>query len=483
MATYNFEIPHFVINEVRSPNDDTLVSSTALTVQNQFGGLHQHWDPKGVLYGDQGDGAILATGLLFEGVDIPDPTPDHPDGGSLCWSFTLTNSGHADSGFLAALNKLTDAFTGALADKTVDAVEAGDVGAAFTHFLLTAGVAGAQEVINLLTANCDGGVASGAFEFTAANLAAMTAATGVWQVVRNNPGDNSPAGCGDNSNYDVAYRISLPGRLHWSGEEDLGGVLTSAPAATSFGLNHLQLFARGTTNELGHRWWDGNGWGGWDGIGGVLTSGPAAASWAPNRLDLFYLGQNQHLWHKSWQDGNWSGEDDRGVGPASDPAVASWGPNRLDIFYRGQDNHLKHIWWDGNAWQGEEDLGGVMNSGPGVAAWGPNRLDVFYRGPSNQLLHQWWDGNTWQGEEDLGGVLTTDPAVASWAPNRLDVFYAGADSQLVHKWWDGTGWSGEENLGGQLTSRPTATSWGYYRIDVFYRGPNDTLLHRWFPGW
>src|SRR5579859_1003539 len=113
MAVYNFEIPHFVINEVRSPDDDTLFASTSLKVMNIFGGLHHDWGTIGTSLGDNSDGSILATGLMWEGVDVPDPTPEAPDGGSICWTFALMNAGNADGGFLPALNKLTDAFAGA----------------------------------------------------------------------------------------------------------------------------------------------------------------------------------------------------------------------------------------------------------------------------------------------------------------------------------------------------------------------------------
>ena len=42
------------------------------------------------------------------------------------------------------------------------------------------------------------------------------------------------------------------------------------------------------------------GWSGWEDLGGVLTSAPAAASWQPNRLDVFAKGQNNALWHIYW---------------------------------------------------------------------------------------------------------------------------------------------------------------------------------------
>lgn len=231
MAVYNLEIPLFVINQVRSRYNDTLFASTALKVRAAGDGLHHDWGSAGTALGDRPAGSVLTTGLMWAGVDVPDPTPQAPDGGAVCWTFTLMNAGHADNGFLPALNKLTDAFAGALADKAVDAAEAGNVGAAFTHFLQTVELIGVQEVVNLLTANCDGGVASGAFDLTAVDLANMTGpGNGVWKVTKNNPGYDSAAGCGGaNSNYDVGYRISLEGRLTWSGEEDLGGSSPPSP--------------------------------------------------------------------------------------------------------------------------------------------------------------------------------------------------------------------------------------------------------------
>jgi hypothetical protein len=49
------------------------------------------------------------------------------------------------------------------------------------------------------------------------------------------------------------YGISLrDAALPWSGEEDLGGILTSAPAVASWGLNRLDCFARGLNNHMWH---------------------------------------------------------------------------------------------------------------------------------------------------------------------------------------------------------------------------------------
>jgi hypothetical protein len=143
-------------------------------------------------------------------------------------------------------------------------------------------------------------------------------------------------------------------------------------------------------------------------LGGVLTSAPAAESWGPNRIDVIVRGTNNAVWHKRWAPG-WSGWSSLGGIATSDPAICSWGTNRLDVFVRGTDNALWHKWWNGSSWSGWESLGGVLSSAPAAVSWGPNRIDVFVRGTDNALWHKWWNGSSWSGWESLGGVLTSAP--------------------------------------------------------------------------
>ena len=283
---------------------------------------------------------------------------------------------------------------------------------------------------------------------------------------------------------DATYHVTFKHERgpHWSGWERLGGVLASAPAASSWSANRLDIFARGSDNRLKHKWWDGNQWQGWEDLGGRLTAAPAAVSWGPNRIDCFVRGSDNQLWHKWWDGNQWQRWEDLGGELASAPAASSWSANRLDIFARGSDNRLKHKWWDGNQWQGWEDLGGRLTAAPAAVSWGPNRIDCFVRGSDNQLWHKWWDGNQWQRWEDLGGELASAPAASSWSANRLDIFARGSDNRLKHKWWDGNQWQGWEDLGGRLTAAPAAVSWGPNRIDCFVRGSDNQLWHKWWDG-
>lgn len=177
------------------------------------------------------------------------------------------------------------------------------------------------------------------------------------------------------------------------------------------------------------------GWSNWEDLGGVLTSAPAVASWQPNRLDVFGRGQNNALWHKYWDGRQWSGWEDLGGVLTSPPAAVSWGPNRIDIFARGQNQSLWHLYWDQTRWSSWEDLGGgSITSGSAAASTGVNRLEIFSRGSQNQLLFRTWNGNRWTGWQSLGGVITSEPAAVSWGGNRLDVFARGQNNSLWHIW-------------------------------------------------
>jgi hypothetical protein len=165
------------------------------------GGFHNSVSSPTVQLGDHGKESTVSTPLLFENVDVPDPTADAPDGGSISWAFLLLNKGHQDSIFLNAVidtvndlakelakNKIKDDIPlQVLADLVLDTLK----------FLL-----------NLLRANCDGPVASLTKTFSAAQLAQMTSNPSGFDDGVLCPGIDSPAGCGSNSKYTVYFDIN-----------------------------------------------------------------------------------------------------------------------------------------------------------------------------------------------------------------------------------------------------------------------------------
>ena len=258
----------------------------------------------------------------------------------------------------------------------------------------------------------------------------------------------------------------------------LGGGMTSAPDASSWGVSRADVFIRGNDGALWQNSWDGTQWLGWNGLGGLIVGDPGAVSWGASRIDVFARGSDNALWHRWFDSGVWSGWQQLGGIIATGPDVASWGMGRLDIFALAPDQSLYHKWWDGNAWGGWEALGGYLTSDATVVSWGANRIDLFARGTDNGLWHKWWSGTSWNGWVPLGGSITSAPQTTSCAFGHLDVFANGADGALWHMGWNGSQWTDWQSLGGRWTSGPGAVCRaGATAADVFARGSDGALWH------
>ena len=206
-------------------------------------------------------------------------------------------------------------------------------------------------------------------------------------------------------------------------------------------------------------------WAAFEDLGGAMTSAPAAAAWAPSRLDVFYRGTDGAIWHLGWDGTKWVGPESRGGELSSAPGAVSWGLGRIDLFARGlHDNACWHRWFDGGAWHPWESLGNSLTSAPAASSWGTNRVDVFARGPKGDCIHRWYDSG-WRGWESLGGNLRdgTAPAAVGTAPGRLALFHVDAATQrLTMRWFGAAGWSDWITPAGNLnlTSSPAASSTG-----------------------
>lgn len=238
----------------------------------------------------------------------------------------------------------------------------------------------------------------------------------------------------------------------WTGWQDLGGALTSAPAVASWGANRLDVFARGIDNTLQHIWYDGT-WHKWESLGGKLTSAPTVASWEAGRLDIFARTTGNTMIHK-WFASGWSNWENLGGGLTSAPTAASWGKSRLDVFARGKDNALWHKYFNGK-WSGWESLGGLISSAPSAASWGANRLDIMARGGDNYMYQRWYDGK-WHPWVRLTGPLGSAPAVTARASTRLDIFALDAKGEVLQQSYYGSsgGWGVLRRIFGMAPAVP-----------------------------
>ncbi|MBN1630072.1 MAG: S-layer homology domain-containing protein [Thermoleophilia bacterium] len=279
--------------------------------------------------------------------------------------------------------------------------------------------------------------------------------------------------------------------------ENLGGGLTSAPAACSRGHGLIDVFAGGANGTVLHRAWNGS-WSEWEDLGGDMKPGsdPAAVSWGGDRLDVFIRGNDDALWH-TWRDSSgWSPWESLGGILASSPAAAyrDEGPGRkwVDVFAVGPDLTIWQREFDGTSWSGwTSDVARAPALGagfaPAAATWGGTRIDLVVCAADQGLRRSYLPpGGSWMGWNDLGGTATSRASVCtwgSWAEGRLDVFMRGADGGLWHRSVVSSLWTRWENMGvGGIASAPAAVAWGSKRIDVFVRGTDDSLLHRWYDG-
>lgn len=252
-------------------------------------------------------------------------------------------------------------------------------------------------------------------------------------------------------------------RVKWDGTkwgtdwEDLGGVVISELAVTSWEPKRLDLFGIGSDDRLYHHSYDGDSYGWqstWDSLDGIFTSAPAAVSWGPDRLDVFGLGSDFAMYTRNWDGSKWSEYLNLGGNWASPPAVVSWGAGRLDLFVIGADSDLWHLSFeDGNGWQSQWDsLGGPFDSPPAAVSRDRDRLSVFAADSRGRVWHREWDGDSWQDWEGLGA-----PGESGRDERNRPQDKGSPDGPSVPKDATGTPSSSETTGGSRTADKPKET--------------------------
>jgi hypothetical protein len=281
--------------------------------------------------------------------------------------------------------------------------------------------------------------------------------------------------------------------------EDLGGPITSAPAACSRAYGLLDVFARGRNGSLVHKSWNGLDWSSWEDLGGSVKAGsdPAVASWGADRLDVFARGGDDALWHMSWDGSSWSGWESLGGQLGASPTVAyhNVGSTQkyLEVFVVDSQGRLLQRTFDGEAWGDWTEMSlDLTTPMPGVAptavTWGSVRVDLFVRGANGGDWHTFLaPGSRWYPWEDTGGGVVSRisaSAWGSWAENQLDLFAQGADGGLWHRDMVSGLWTPWRTLRvGAIASAPAAVSYAPERVDVFVRGTDGGLWHKVYKGY
>ncbi len=275
----------------------------------------------------------------------------------------------------------------------------------------------------------------------------------------------------------------------WHGPEVMPvGVLGSAPSAVVSRAGVVDVFWRGTDDNLWHRVFDGRSWLGQENLGmGPLGGPPVAVGQANGTVDVFWRGTDNGLWHAFYNPGQrWSGPHRRGHDVASDPSPVVTSAGVVDVFWKGRNGNLWHSYYNFGAWHGPQDLGMGQLGGPPRAVGQPDgAVDVFWRGSDDAL----WRGSYrasggWSGPARHGGRLWSDPAPVVTATGVVDVFWRGDDDNLWHTYFNFGAWRGPENLRmGPLGGPPAAAGQRSGTVDVFWKGTDRAVWHAYFnPG-
>jgi len=220
----------------------------------------------------------------------------------------------------------------------------------------------------------------------------------------------------------------------------------------------------------------------------TLIGTVAATSWGPNRFDLFARGSDNHIWHR-WFDGTWHAWEDVLPGTyAAAPAAVAWGPGRIDL--AAIDNTTKrmvHLWYGG--WWQSEFRGGsqtLLNVQPAITTFGVNTLNIFARDTAGTIKTFSFDSawnETWQTVTGPTGV--SDLSAISDAPGRIHVFGADAQAHMDHRYTlnSGASWVSDPRTNIALQSQYTnvaVASPSNGLLDFFFPGPNGHIMRNWF---
>ncbi len=207
--------------------------------------------------------------------------------------------------------------------------------------------------------------------------------------------------------------------------------LTSGPSAASWGPNRIDLVAKVPGNTVGHWSYNGTSWF-YDNLGGNITSDPDINARTYGYLNIFARGTENNLVTK-WYAGAWSGWENLGGGLYSGPGAASWNSERIDVVGKAANGTVNHWAWSGK-WV-LDNLGGNITSDPDISSRGYGHFDIFAKGPSNELTHMWYDGNFSPWGTIPGGPLTSGPGTVSWNGDRIDVVAKASDNSVLYWVW------------------------------------------------
>jgi hypothetical protein len=234
----------------------------------------------------------------------------------------------------------------------------------------------------------------------------------------------------------------------------------AVPALSTTAFEGLNVFYQAQTHRLVHRFGTTAGFGAVENLGGNLTSGPAAITIGSEFAGTyaFVRGGDNGIWYRLFSDGRgeWGPWQTIRGGARGAPTTSCVGDFTAEpiVWVRGGDNALWRRSLAGGTWR---RLGGVLAADPGavapVAGSCAAREDVFVTG-TDKAVWEFVSGAF----RRVGGRAIGAPAAVDLPNGETDLFVRGTDNAL---WMNRrvsipSGWSGWQRVGGILSSPPVA---------------------------
>lgn len=168
------------------------------------------------------------------------------------------------------------------------------------------------------------------------------------------------------------------------GWQRISGSVTGTPAAvfTSFdgGPKDIFVFVRNSAGGLDEFEMDptSNAVVGFNPIGGTFWGSPAVVATQANQLDVFVRGTDENIWTNRSINGAWSGFNPIGTGTLyGNPTVTSRGSGDIDVFARGSNNTIyQAISQNNGPYVSWIPIGLHLTSSPSSVAWAGSKIAV-----------------------------------------------------------------------------------------------------------
>jgi hypothetical protein len=290
----------------------------------------------------------------------------------------------------------------------------------------------------------------------------------------------------------VVASPSVHAQAHNSMAADLGKSTSIHLHAQHVGADRIDIFGVSASRTLTHRVYENNTLSGQEDLGGSLTSAPAAVAWTSTVngistvVSVFARNANKSISYRSLINGTWTPWIDLGgVNFSSAPSVTSDGPNDIEMVARGSDNSMYMKTLTNSVWGSWSAIGGVnFSTGPAIASGGPGQWEVYARGSNGELYRKIYtnrNGSAWvdQGIASIDSIpmaVCIDPG-ANLVINLVTITASGSPLIAIRRFTS----AGNSELGSDSTQGITpdlaVASWQYGHADLFYRAADGTLMH------